>query len=551
MSFFTSLVPARLVLNSTLGECAPWIFPCGLVIGALCTLASLAASILLTKAATCPDVIALLLAALAWILAELRITRALHWDGLADLADAIGSYKEGEAFRAVLKDSRIGTFGVLALICAFACELLAVAAHLHILSLTSVAALVLAPAWGRGMAVPLFCLASPHDITGLGGQFACAGTRDNLALSIILAALTLGFLALAGVHPLNLCALLLLQDKGIIVLDEGAGMGFSAVHRVRADACAALEEAVLAPHRARAAALDGLDIDEGLAAMRLAQRPGACTVGGTGPVICALATTLEAAEAARAAGATRLYLPTDVLDEAGVTPDEAQRRGLIPVLDEVSRACDLPRLDRWVLPGAPVAVGTISELALAAERGAAAELRSCIPVHNTLARDFLAAQGARGAWLSPELTLAELDEILPASPLVPGIMVYGRPRVMTSEHCILQVADACCHNCARCGLRRRELSLRNIDGKRFPVRTDAHGRSRLYTDRPVDLTPQLPQLIGAGVERLLVDGTLLSAEELSGEVARVRRALDAPRRGQRPGPREPGSFAGCLFVGVD
>ncbi|WP_239463236.1 U32 family peptidase [Collinsella intestinalis] len=336
-----------------------------------------------------------------------------------------------------------------------------------------------------------------------------------------------------------------------IALDEGAGMGFSAVHRVRADACAALEEAVLAPHRARAAALDGLDIDEGLAAMRLAQRPGACTVGGTDPVICALATTLEAAEAARAAGATRLYLPTDVLDEAGITPDEAQRRGLIPVLDEVSRACDLPRLDRWVLPGAPVAVGTISELALAAERGAAAELRSCIPVHNTLAGDFLAAQGARGAWLSPELTLAELEEILPASPLVPGIMVYGRPRVMTSEHCILQVADACCHNCARCALRRRELSLRNIDGKRFPVRTDAHGRSRLYTDRPVDLTPQLPQLIGAGVERLLVDGTLLSAEELSGEVARVRRALDAPRRGQRPGPREPGSFAGCLFVGVD
>ena len=37
-----------------------------------------------------------------------------------------------------------------------------------------------------------------------------------------------------------------------IALDEGAGMGFSAVHRVRADACAALEEAVLAPHRARA-----------------------------------------------------------------------------------------------------------------------------------------------------------------------------------------------------------------------------------------------------------------------------------------------------------
>lgn len=211
LSFFTSLVPARLVSNSTLGACAPWIFPCGLVIGALCTLASLIVGLLLARATDCPNVIALLISALFWVLADMRITRALHWDGLADLADALGSCKEGDAFRAVLKDSRIGTFGVLVLICAFACELLAVAAHLHTLSLASVAALVLAPAWGRGMAVPLFCLASPHDTTGLGGQFACAGTRANLGLSIVLAALTLLFLALAGTHMAKLCVLLVLQ----------------------------------------------------------------------------------------------------------------------------------------------------------------------------------------------------------------------------------------------------------------------------------------------------------------------------------------------------
>ena len=142
---------------------------------------------------------------------ELVITRSLHWDGLADLADAMGSYKQGEAFRAVLKDSRIGTFGVLALLCAFVCELCAVAAHLHTLSIASLAALILAPAWGRGMAIPLFCLAVPHDTTGLGGQFACAGTRGNLVLCLVLAALTLGFLASAGLHSLKLAVLILLQ----------------------------------------------------------------------------------------------------------------------------------------------------------------------------------------------------------------------------------------------------------------------------------------------------------------------------------------------------
>ena len=60
-----------------------------------------------------------------------------------------------------------------------------------------------------------------------------------------------------------------------------------------------------------------------------------------------------------------------------------------------------------------------------------------------------------------------------------GITVFGRPRVMTSEHCILQVANGCIHDCASCRLRARKLSLKNIDGKVMPVRTDIHGRSRL------------------------------------------------------------------------
>lgn len=45
---------------------------------------------------------------------------SLHLDGLADLADGWGSHKRGEAMREIMKDSRIGCHGTLALLCALA-----------------------------------------------------------------------------------------------------------------------------------------------------------------------------------------------------------------------------------------------------------------------------------------------------------------------------------------------------------------------------------------------------------------------------------------------
>lgn len=54
--------------------------------------------------------------ALLFLFGSCILTRGLHHDGLADIADAMGSGKKNEEFRAILKDSRIGSFGVLALI---------------------------------------------------------------------------------------------------------------------------------------------------------------------------------------------------------------------------------------------------------------------------------------------------------------------------------------------------------------------------------------------------------------------------------------------------
>lgn len=325
-----------------------------------------------------------------------------------------------------------------------------------------------------------------------------------------------------------------------IQLDDGCGMGFSAVHKVRAAACEALERTVLAPYAERVNHV-------------MAQSDPVCPadMNDLGEV-CALVTSLDAAAAARNAGAARVYMTVDDLLAAGLSPTSCTAEGLIPVLDEVSHELDHERLDPWLTPSAPAAVGTISELALGAEIGSAVELRSCIPVHNVPCMRELAARGAHAAWLSPELTLAEIERIAPQrGEMTLGLMVLGVPRVMTSEHCILQVAGSCIHDCANCRLCARDFKLMNIDGRMLPVRTGLNGRSHLYDGVQLDATPQIPQLLRAGVTRFLVDGTLMNIDMLSRSVARTNRALEAARSGRTPDKRLPGTSSGCLFQGVE
>jgi cobalamin synthase len=78
--------------------------------------------------ALCPGLAVLLLsaaganAALTAILALLiliGVTGALHEDGLADCADALGARGGRDKMLDIMKDSRIGTYGVLALLLSF------------------------------------------------------------------------------------------------------------------------------------------------------------------------------------------------------------------------------------------------------------------------------------------------------------------------------------------------------------------------------------------------------------------------------------------------
>lgn len=211
LSFFTCLVPARMYKGTTLALCTPWFTFCGLVVGTVCTLAAWLVSQALRYGTNLggQDILLWLLPGLAWVLCEMSVSRGLHWDGLADVFDALGSQRRGEEFRQILKDSRLGTFGALAVVAIFACQFLGAAGHVH---QGNWSILIVAGGWGRGLSALIFCFARPcTTVHSLGGQFASAGTGKNLVITLVWGVILLAACAWTGTGALKLVVLCLTQ----------------------------------------------------------------------------------------------------------------------------------------------------------------------------------------------------------------------------------------------------------------------------------------------------------------------------------------------------
>jgi adenosylcobinamide-GDP ribazoletransferase len=175
LALLTRLGPPRPVERSRIAASVRWYPPVGALVGALCVLPLYAG-----LAGGHPWVQAWLYVGL-----NLWITRALHWDGLADLADALGSGAQGPEFRRILRDSRIGAFGALTLCFCLSGSLLLAQAHA---GADAFLPLLLAPLVGRSACVLLAATCKAHDAHSLGGT-AAAGASPGTALFAACAAL--------------------------------------------------------------------------------------------------------------------------------------------------------------------------------------------------------------------------------------------------------------------------------------------------------------------------------------------------------------------------
>jgi len=109
LSFLTRLpIPKRMNFNEISLARAAWAFPLvGIIVGLLGSCAYMLALHYEVKRA---------LAAWLAIGACLLITGGLHEDGLADTADGLAHGRDREQKLAIMRDSRIGSYGVIALI---------------------------------------------------------------------------------------------------------------------------------------------------------------------------------------------------------------------------------------------------------------------------------------------------------------------------------------------------------------------------------------------------------------------------------------------------
>jgi adenosylcobinamide-GDP ribazoletransferase len=125
------------------------------------------------------------LLALAFLI---MITGALHEDGLADVFDAFRAGRSPERIHSILKDSRIGAFGALALVIAVLLRWQSIG----LLDSGAITALAAAVGASRG-AMVVFAYVSEPAGEGLGKAF-CRDLRPAIAAAAALQAAALPFL---------------------------------------------------------------------------------------------------------------------------------------------------------------------------------------------------------------------------------------------------------------------------------------------------------------------------------------------------------------------
>lgn len=128
-------------------------------------------------------------AALMALAASAVATGALHEDGLADSADALGGH-DPEARLAIMKDSRIGSFGVIALILALGLRAVLIATLARDPAGLITALAVVGAASRAGLPAMMLHLPAARK-TGLGLAAAEGGSRTGAGLAAGLGAAAL------------------------------------------------------------------------------------------------------------------------------------------------------------------------------------------------------------------------------------------------------------------------------------------------------------------------------------------------------------------------
>ena len=211
VSFLTRIPVRSRIDERDIAASVAWFPVVGLLVGVI------SGAVYLVAARLWPRPIAALLA----VAASVAVTGAFHEDGLGDTADALGAASTGRDPQPVLKDPRIGAFGVLALVVDIGLRVVCVAA---LTPRAGALTLIGAHALARGVSAGAV-VSAPSASAGLGSNYAALAPRwRGVVAAIVGTLIATACLGIAG--PVSLIVAVLVA----ITLGGWAGRALGGVN---------------------------------------------------------------------------------------------------------------------------------------------------------------------------------------------------------------------------------------------------------------------------------------------------------------------------------
>jgi adenosylcobinamide-GDP ribazoletransferase len=210
LAFATRLPLPAAVAHAPLVRALRMLPLAGAIIGAVTALIYLLASTIGLQSQLAG---AVALAFQAWL------TGGLHEDGLADFADGIGGGSSRERKLAIMRDSRIGTFGVLTLMFVVLCKVVSLGEAGAVSNPLAVAALITAGALSRLAPVLLLHRLPPARLEGLSYRVGCPDKAAVTEATVYVLAAA-GLIALAAGGAGTLLAALMASAIGYSAVES-------------------------------------------------------------------------------------------------------------------------------------------------------------------------------------------------------------------------------------------------------------------------------------------------------------------------------------------
>ncbi len=278
-----------------------------------------------------------------------------------------------------------------------------------------------------------------------------------------------------------------------------------------------------------------------------AARPGAVAIVGKRPRLSVTVTDLASLQAAVAAGAELVYFGGERFHSKGVISADHILKGseicaaagvnFVLSSSRILQDQDLDQFSRLLekvakgrLDGVQAGnLGLVRRVLDITDKPVYADFP--LNIFNHESATLLKGLGVSRVTLSPELTLEQIRDMVPALPLPAEVIVHGALPLMISEYCAAgsllggakpESCPGACHD-AQCGLKDRK-------GVVFPVEQDQHCRMHIFNSRDLCLIEDVGAIAETGVAALRIEARREGHAYVRDAVRAYRAVLDAPGR---------------------